>query len=80
LYDKQHPFATKGNEVSPKNETECAEHCNELPENIRKKEKRKEILKDSERSMVRGEEGYKKDDTCKEIAKVYCPSTKFSFP
>jgi len=26
LYDKKHSFVTKGNEVSPTNETECAEH------------------------------------------------------
>jgi len=37
---------------------------------IYEKEKRKEIMKDSERSMVRGEKG-REDETCKEIAKVY---------
>jgi len=40
LYDEEHPFVTKGNEASPTNETEYAEHCNELPENILKKEKK----------------------------------------
>jgi hypothetical protein len=42
---------------------------------IYEKEKRKEILKDSEKNMVRGEEG-RKDETCREIAKVYCLSTQ----
>ena len=44
----------------------------ERKEKKRKEKKRKEILKDSERSTVRREEGCTKDDTCKEIAKVYC--------
>jgi hypothetical protein len=39
------------------------------------REKRKEILKGSERSMVRGEEG-RKDETYKETEKVYCLSTQ----
>ena len=43
---------------------------------IYERKKRKEILKDSERRMVRGEEGCKEDDTCKQIAKVYCLSTQ----
>ena len=42
---------------------------------IYEKEKRKEIMKDSERSMVRGEKG-REDETCKEIAKVYWLSTQ----